>query len=127
MTVVSSRKLGGSTWKRNVNDLCVPFASQRQQMLAARAEKVSEFGRIVEPIEPSASTIDEASVCGHPHSYSYSVLRFGVRWPSDVDPQHREQHLCRDEFMQVMGMRYSDFAVLPVWRQADMKRERSLF
>ena len=96
-------------------------------MLRARAEKVPEFGRIVEPIEPSSSTVDKTSVCGHPQSYPYSVLRFGVKWPSDVDPQHREQHLCWDEFRQVMGMCYSDFVALPAWRQADMKRERSLF
>jgi hypothetical protein len=98
-------------------------------MLADRAKKASlGFGGIVEPSEPAASVISgKPSVSGHSHSYSYAALRYGVRWPPDVNPQQREQHLCEEEFQQILGMNFPEFCSLPAWRQAEMKKERSLF
>lgn len=100
-------------------------------MLAERAKKASlGSGGIIEPSEISPKTIvivDKPSVSGHPHSFTYAVLRYGARWPSDVDPQQREQHLCEEEFQQIMGMSFFEFRNLPAWRRADMKKERNLF
>ena len=86
------------------------------------------LGRIVEPSEPeSCVRAEEPSVGGHPHSYCYEALIFGVRWPHDTDPACREKHMHAADFKRVMGMRYENFVGLPAWRRAELKKEAKLF
>ena len=85
-------------------------------------------GRIVEPSEPQSQCfVNLPSVAGHPHSYTYEAVTSGVRWPADINPAAREQHLCAREFLQVVGMNFVQFHALPVWRQAEVKKELKLF
>ena len=101
---------------------------QRQRMLTSGHKAM--LGRIVEPSDPEPTTcsrFEETSVAGHPHSYTHRALVYGVRWPSDVDPTCREQHMPASEFLRVMGLSYRDFRELPLWRQAELKKEMKLF
>ena len=88
------------------------------------------LGRIVEPSEPKPGaciSIPEPSVGGHPHSYYYEALIFGVRWPPDTNPTCRELYMQASEFKRVIGMQFEEFCKLPAWRQAELKKEAKLF
>lgn len=60
-------------------------------------------------------------------SYPYSSLRAGFKWPTDVDPTAREEHLTCTDFLQVFGISYDDYVQLPLWKRQRLKRDNALF
>ncbi|XP_063241557.1 advillin-like isoform X5 [Bacillus rossius redtenbacheri] len=56
------------------------------------------------------------------------ALRVGAEeLPPDVDRTRRELHLTGKEFVEVFGMTYENFAVLPLWKQQNLKKAAKLF
>ncbi|CAD5221410.1 unnamed protein product [Bursaphelenchus xylophilus] len=47
--------------------------------------------------------------------------------PSDVDRQHLERHLNRDEFEEIFEMTAIEFYKLPEWKRVNLKRKFKLF
>ncbi|CAK5077446.1 unnamed protein product [Meloidogyne enterolobii] len=47
--------------------------------------------------------------------------------PEDVDRQHLERHLGRDEFDKCFGMTPIEFYKLPEWKRINLKRKHKLF
>ncbi|VDO46878.1 unnamed protein product [Haemonchus placei] len=47
--------------------------------------------------------------------------------PEDVDRQHLERHLARDEFERLFGMSPIEFYKLPEWKRINLKRKHKLF
>lgn len=60
-------------------------------------------------------------------AYPYSTLRSGFKWPPDVDPTAREEHLSCTDFLQVFGTSYDAYRQLPLWKRQQLKKESSLF
>lgn len=48
-------------------------------------------------------------------------------FPEDVDRQHLERHLSRDEFEKHFGMAPIEFYKLPEWKRINLKRKLKLF
>lgn len=47
--------------------------------------------------------------------------------PEDVDRQHLERHLAREEFEEVFDMTPIEFYKLPEWKRINLKRKVKLF
>ncbi|XP_028029048.1 supervillin-like isoform X1 [Bombyx mandarina] len=47
--------------------------------------------------------------------------------PDHVDPHHLERHLSAHDFTEAFGMTQEEFAVLPAWKQTNMKKDLGLF
>ncbi|XP_013168344.1 PREDICTED: villin-like protein quail [Papilio xuthus] len=47
--------------------------------------------------------------------------------PPDVNPLTKELYLTHDDFVSTFNMAYSDFRVLPSWKQREMKKAVGLF
>jgi len=47
--------------------------------------------------------------------------------PEDVDRQHLERHLARDEFEKLFEMTPIEFYKLPEWKRINLKRKHKLF
>lgn len=73
---------------------------------------------------------DPKKSCNSSGPVAYALLK-DVRdvnsLPSQVDPFRREQALSNREFEQVFGIKKEQFATLPAWRKASMKKAKGLF
>ncbi|XP_045495492.1 uncharacterized protein LOC123694186 isoform X3 [Colias croceus] len=47
--------------------------------------------------------------------------------PDLVDPHHLERHLSSPHFAEAFGMTKEEFALLPAWKQTNMKKDLGLF
>uniref|UniRef100_A0A1I7WXP7 HP domain-containing protein n=1 Tax=Heterorhabditis bacteriophora TaxID=37862 RepID=A0A1I7WXP7_HETBA len=47
--------------------------------------------------------------------------------PDDIDRQHLERHLAREDFEKVFGMSPIEFYKLPEWKRINLKRKNKLF
>ncbi|CAG4962744.1 unnamed protein product [Colias eurytheme] len=47
--------------------------------------------------------------------------------PDLVDPHHLERHLSSPHFTEAFGMTKEEFALLPAWKQTNMKKDLGLF
>ncbi|XP_053410654.1 advillin [Nycticebus coucang] len=47
--------------------------------------------------------------------------------PEDVNPAKKENHLSEQDFVSVFGITRGQFAVLPGWKQLQLKKEKGLF
>lgn len=62
------------------------------------------------------------------NSYSYSQLQTtNKKLPEDVDRQHLERHLNRNEFEELFEMTPIEFYKLPEWKRINLKRKAKLF
>ena len=60
--------------------------------------------------------------------YSYEQLQTtNKQLPDDVDRQHLERHLKRDEFEELFEMSPIEFYKLPEWKRINLKRKFKLF
>lgn len=62
------------------------------------------------------------------NSYPYEQLQTtNQKLPEDVDRQHLERHLNRDEFEGLFEMTPIEFYKLPEWKRINLKRKAKLF
>ncbi|XP_075213446.1 villin like protein quail isoform X2 [Lycorma delicatula] len=61
------------------------------------------------------------------HPIDILLQRDPDKLPSGVDPLHKELYLSHDDFISAFGMKYSDFSILPKWRQENLKKAAGLF
>lgn len=97
-----------------------------EQAEQAKLKRIREGGRVMEreaPVLPvtSTSTINDIPI------YPYEVLKVGVKWPDDVNPSKREQHLDSNAFVEVFGVDRATFAKWPGWKITQKKKEVLLF
>ncbi|XP_056285200.1 actin-binding LIM protein 1-like isoform X1 [Pseudoliparis swirei] len=66
-----------------------------------------------------------------PKVYPYELLavssRGQVKLPRDVDRTGLERHLSPDSFVEIFGMDFQEFDVLPLWKRNNMKKRANLF
>lgn len=74
-------------------------------------------------IKKASSLTDDGTA---PYRYR-RLVGVGGSWPSDVDPDQREQWLAPAEFEAVFEMNFEAFEKLPWWRQLSLKQEVCLF
>ena len=60
-------------------------------------------------------------------AYPYESLQTGRKWPSDVNPSKREEHLDRDEFQDIFQVSYDTYCSYPNWKRVQIKKEKKLF
>lgn len=64
---------------------------------------------------------------GHDRFYPVKALVQGVKWPEGINPVHREQYLCDEEFESIFGMRKLEFQGLCAHRKIALKKQHLLF
>ncbi|KAF5274961.1 hypothetical protein FQR65_LT04304 [Abscondita terminalis] len=60
--------------------------------------------------------------------YPISILTAANdKLPNKVDPLKKEVHLTHDDFVTLFKINYSEFEILPKWKQQEMKKKVGLF
>nr|XP_045729034.1 advillin [Mirounga angustirostris] len=68
------------------------------------------------------------SLNSEPKYYPIEVLKNqNQELPEDVNPAKKENYLSEQDFISVFGITRGQFAVLPCWKQLQMKKEKGLF
>ncbi|XP_037370985.1 advillin [Talpa occidentalis] len=76
-----------------------------------------------------STTLSLNSSNAEPNYYPLEVLLKSQNegLPEDVNPAKKENYLSEQDFVSVFGITRGQFAVMPGWRQLQMKKERGLF
>ena len=100
--------------------------SHEHRKLVEGVKWVHRTGEVVQPIR-IVSNEWVYSPKSQRRTLPYELLRTGNAWPSEVDVAHRERFLSSSDFERLLGCTAEQFASLPSWKQASLKKRVDLF
>ncbi|GMH38457.1 hypothetical protein BSKO_06341 [Bryopsis sp. KO-2023] len=60
-------------------------------------------------------------------AFPYHCLTAGYKWPSEVNPASREEHLSAGEFQKIFGVSFKEYQGFPGWKRLRLKKDKMLF
>lgn len=137
------RKVGEDAIREVVRDEVVNALNEQAKERAECVKKIKIVGRVVERTTAKAgfsggSRLENSekglstggklvrSVSGK-SAFPYQSLTAGFKWPSEVDPRSREEHLSAGEFQEVFGVTFKEYQAFPSWKRLQLKKEKMLF